>query len=305
VLALIGNVGTPTAIVALPIATDQKTLLFAALPGADVLRTTPPDRYVINFRASYAEETGAMVDALVESAGLKPEDIAFFTQRDGYGDAGFGAGMAALKRHGLSDEEAIVHVRYERNTLAVESAVASLILADRPPRAIVLVGTYRPCAKFIKLCRAANVKGLFLNVSFVGSNPLAEELGRTDIPVIVTQVVPHPLDTRQTIVRDYVADLHESDSSAKPGFSDLEGYIAARILLLAMAACKGEPTRETIVDALDGLGSFDLGLGQPLHLGPNDHQASSYVWPTILKDGQFVPFSWAELADLLKKEVAP
>src|SRR5258708_1144276 len=160
VLAVVGNVGTPTAIVALPIADDQKTLFFAPFSGAGVLRNSSPDRYVINFRASYADETGAMVDALVEGAGLKPEDIAFFTQRDAYGDAGFSGAIAALKRHGLQDDNSLLHVRYERNTLAVESAVASLVVAKHTPRAIVMVGTYLPCAKFIKLCRAADIQTL-------------------------------------------------------------------------------------------------------------------------------------------------
>src|ERR1700736_541153 len=76
VLAIIGNVGTPTAIAALPIVDEQKTLFFAPFSGAAMLRNSPPDRYVINFRASYAEETGAMIDALVSSAELRPEEIA-------------------------------------------------------------------------------------------------------------------------------------------------------------------------------------------------------------------------------------
>jgi branched-chain amino acid transport system substrate-binding protein len=56
VLAVIGNVGTPTANVAVPIANEQKTLLFAPFAGGPNLRNEPPDRYVINFRAGYAEK---------------------------------------------------------------------------------------------------------------------------------------------------------------------------------------------------------------------------------------------------------
>ena len=93
VLAIIGNVGTPTAIVSVPLVNEQKTLLFAPFSGGPILRNNPPDRYVINFRAGYAEETAAMIDALIDIAGLKPEEIAFFTQRDSYGDAGFTLGM--------------------------------------------------------------------------------------------------------------------------------------------------------------------------------------------------------------------
>ncbi len=305
VLAVIGNVGTPTAISAIPIANEDKTLLYAAFTGAGVLRKNPPDRYVINFRASYAEETGAMIDALIDAAGLKIEDIAFFTQRDAYGDAGYSGGVAGLKRHGLQHENAVLHVRYERNTVAVENALASLLYAPHEPRAIVMVGAYSPCAKFIRLAHEAGLKALFLNVSFVGSQSLATELGKLPAQVIVTQVVPHPLDAEASIVREYLADLKAFDAEANPLFGALEGYIATRILLLALEKLPGEPSREGIIEALEGLGQFDLGLGEPLKLGFRDHQACHRVWPTILHDGAFVPFPWGEIRTLIKKDLSP
>jgi ABC-type branched-subunit amino acid transport system substrate-binding protein len=301
VLAVIGNVGTPTAVAARPIVDEQKTLLFAPFTGADILRSDPPDRYIINFRASYAEETEAMIDALVSSAGLKPEEIAFFTQRDAYGNAGFAGSIAALKRHGLRDEKSVKHFAYERNTLAVENAVADLVLVDPPPKAVIMVGTYEPCAKFIKLCREAGLNPVFLNLSFVGSDSLAKELGQTDAHVIVTQVVPYPFDDSLPIVREYQSDLKTADPSAKPGFGDFEGYIAARILTLALAKTTGVLTRETVIDALEGLGQFDLGLGEPLKLSPTEHQASHRVWATVFKNRVFVPFQWPDLARLFGK----
>ena len=305
VLTVIGNVGTPTAIAALPIAGELKTLLFAPFTGAGMLRNNPPDRYVINFRASYAEETAAMIDGLMSSAELKPEDVAFFTQRDGYGDAGFAGGVAALKRHGLKNEKAIVHVSYERNTLAVETAAAEILVADPSPRAVVMVGAYAPCAKFIALCREADIRAVFLNVSFVGSNSLARELGKTDAHVIVTQIVPYPYDDSLPIVREYQVDLKALDSSAQAGFGDFEGYIDARILELALEKIAGTPTREAIIDALEGLGQFDIGLGEPLNLSPMEHQASHRIWPTILKNGAFEPFAWTNIANLLDQEAIP
>ncbi len=85
-LAAIGNVGTPTAAVTIPIYNQEKTLLFGAFTGAGILRRSPPDRYVINYRASYVQETAAMIDGLLE-AGIEPDEIAFFTQNDSFGDA--------------------------------------------------------------------------------------------------------------------------------------------------------------------------------------------------------------------------
>src|SRR5215469_5071737 len=101
VFGLVGNVGTPTAVVALPYALDRKMLFFGAFTGAGLLRNDPPDRYVFNYRASYAEETGAVVNYLVKVKHLLPEQIAVFAQQDAYGDAGFaGVGKAIRSLRG-------------------------------------------------------------------------------------------------------------------------------------------------------------------------------------------------------------
>ncbi|KKJ78814.1 ligand-binding receptor [Kiloniella litopenaei] len=298
-LAIIGNVGTPTAISTIPIVNEEKTLLFAPFTGAGVLRKNPPDRYVINYRASYAEETSAMVNALIEQGGLKPEEVAFFTQRDSYGDAGFTGGMNALKRHGLTSETEIVHSRYERNTLVVESALADILLAEPVPKAIIMVGAYAPSAKFIKLARKSGLDALFLNVSFVGSAPLAKELGTNVKGVIVTQVVPYPEDLSLPIVRDYHNDMDNYGGNKEVSFGSLEGYIAMEIMIKALHNIPDEPNRENIIDALENLGEFDIGLGQKLYYDRQDHQASHRVWPTSLRQGKFVPFDWQNMPSVL------
>ncbi len=294
VVAVVGNVGTPTAVAAIPIANEAKTPFYGAFTGAGVLRKTPPDRYVVNYRASYAEETAAMVDALVEQAGLRANEIAFFTQRDAYGDAGFVGGIAALRRHGLASEHDIAHGRYERNTLAVENGLAEVLQADPPPRAVIMVGAYAPCARFIELARDVGLDALFLNVSFVGAAPLAAALGEKGEDVVVTQVVPH-FDSDLPIVRAYREALSALNTQLMPTFGSLEGYVAARILIRALRSIEGPPTREAVVDALEGLGDFDIGLGVALRLAPDEHQASHTVWPTILRGGKIRPLDWAEL----------
>lgn len=299
VQALIGNVGTPTAIASIPIAKERRTLFFAPFSGAGVLRRDPPDRYVINYRASYSEEIAAMVDALVEIGGLKPEEIAFFTQRDGYGDAGYVGGYKALHKHGLKNELTILHVRYQRNTMAVESALADILMSETLPRAVILVGAYAPCAKFIRLARQSGLKALFLNVSFVGSESLAAALPPETGGVLVTQVVPNPFTSQLPLVQDYRADLKKLDPESRPNSVSLEGYISARILLKALQESQPPINREQIINLLEALGHFDLDLGEPLLLSPESHQASHRVWPTQLSNGKFVPFNWQNIRTLL------
>ncbi|MEO5365250.1 MAG: ABC transporter substrate-binding protein [Magnetococcus sp. WYHC-3] len=291
VLAVLGNVGTPTAVVTVPIANEKKTLLLGAYTGAGLLRKSPPDRYVINYRASYAEETAAMIDGLL-GKGIKPEEIAFFTQNDGYGDAGYKGAVSALQAKGFAATDTLAHGRYTRNTVNVEEGLATILDAKTEPRAIIMVGAYKPCAAFIKLAREALPNALFLNVSFVGSIPLARELGADGEGVVVTQVVPH-FDADLPAVKAYRAALAKTGGA--PDFISLEGYLAGRLYVEGLRKAGAAPTRESIIDALESLQNLDLGIGAPVSLSAQEHQASHKVWPTVIRGGQFVPMEWKDL----------
>src|SRR5215831_10434874 len=175
VFGFIGNVGTPTAAVAIPYALQNKLLFFGAFTGASLLRNDPPDRYVFNYRASYAEETAAVVYYLVKIKRLKPTQIAVFAQQDSYGDAGF-AGVAKAIRSLGGDDNAILRLNYQRNTVDVDDAVAQLEKNRIPIKAVIMVPTYRAAAAFIKQTRDRFPNMIYTSVSFVGSTALANEL---------------------------------------------------------------------------------------------------------------------------------
>ena len=293
VLAAIGNVGTPTATVTIPIFNEYETLLYGAFTGAGVLRKTPPDRYVINYRASYVQETAAMVDGLLE-AGVLPEEIAFFTQNDSFGDAGYNGATQALTAHGVDNIGALAHGRFTRGTRNIHQGLATILEAPVTPRAIIIVGTYGPAADFIREAKKDLPDTLFLNVSFVGSQALMDELGDLAEGVIITQVVP-PLNADLPAVEAYRKALETHARGSEPDFISLEGYLAAKLFVEGVRAAGANPDREAIVDGLLGLGTIDIGLEEPLSLGPNDHQASDAVWPTIIKNGRFESVEWASL----------
>ena len=292
VIAVMGNVGTPTAIVTVPIANEKQTLLFGAYTGAGVLRQTPPDRYIINYRASYAEETAAMVDGLL-GAGIKPEEIAFFTQNDGYGDAGYSGAVAALKAKGFSGTDSLAHGRYARNTTNVEGALGTILDADIEPKAIIMVGAYAPCAEFIKQAKLDLPDAHFINVSFVGSIPLLKNLGADAEGVIVTQVVPHYASDLPGVAQ-YRADLKAYGDGAEPDFVSLEGYLAAKVFAEGLKAAP-TMTREGVIDGLQSLSGLDIGTGEPVSYSKTNHQASHRVWPTVIRNGVYETLNWADL----------
>jgi len=295
VLAVIGNVGTPTAIVAVPIANETKTLLFGAFTGAGVLRKNPPDRYVINFRASYAEETSSMIDGLINKVGIKPQEIAFFTQNDGYGDSGYSGAIEALKKLGVVESDRLSHGRYTRNTLNVEEGLSIIMESEVEPKAIIMVGAYAPCSKFIKLAKPEFPNAMFLNVSFVGSNALLNELKNDSEGVVITQTVPYYANNSLPVINEYLKTIKEFDSNSKPGFVSLEGFIAAKIFVEGLKNCSDGISKESIIDSLESFKKLDIGIGFPIGYSKDMHQASHNVWITQISKGGFKKINWEDL----------
>ena len=211
-------------------------LFFGAFTGANLLRNDPPDRYVFNYRASYVQETDAVVRYLVKLRRLQPQQIAVFAQQDSYGDSGF-AGVAKAFRALGANDSAILRLNYKRNTVDVDDAVNQLKSQKPPIKAVVMVATYRAAAKFIEKTRDQYPGMIYTNVSFVGSTALADELmllgSRYATGVIVTQVVP-AVSGYSSAVLEYKNALAKYFTGEAPDYVSLEGYVSANVLIQAL-----------------------------------------------------------------------
>jgi branched-chain amino acid transport system substrate-binding protein len=284
--------GTPTAAIAIPYALERRTLFFGAFTGANILRNDPPDRYVFNFRASYSEETDAVVRYLIKLRKLQPRQIAVFAQQDSYGDAGFAGVAKAMRTLGVSDG-AILRLGYKRNTVDVDDAVNLLKLQKTPIRAVVMVATYRAAAKFIEKTRDAYPGMVFTNVSFVGSTALADELmllgPRFANGVIVTQVVP-AVGGYSSAVLEYKNALAKYFPGEAPDYVSFEGYVAANVLIQGLKRSGPQVDTERLIDNLEAMRNLDLGLGTSLNFGRAEHQASHKIWGTAMdENGKYQP----------------
>src|SRR6185369_14799028 len=199
VFALFGYVGTPTCLAALPLVHESKMPFFGPFTGAEALRE-PFNRSVFHVRASYYDETGLIVKQLTA---LDLKKIAVFYQNDSYGKAGLEGVKRALKPMGL---EPVALGTVERNTVDVAKAVQEIVA--KGPDAVVQISAYRSCAAFIREARKAGYGGTFYNVSFVGTQALADELGKEGRGVMISQVMPFPFSTTTPISREYLDAVH-------------------------------------------------------------------------------------------------
>ena len=269
-LALFGYIGTPTSVAALPLATAAKIPFVAPFTGAMALRQ-PLNRWAFHVRASYNDETELIVKQLTS---LGVQKIAVFYQNDAYGKAGLDGVELALQSRNM---KTVAQATVERNSVAVAPAVKTLVAAK--PDAIVQIGAYKACAAFIRQARAAGFGGTFFNVSFVGTQALADELGKDATGVVVTQVMPSPYNAARPIAREFLAAVKKAGGDHSANFSSMEGYLAAKVL--AEGIRRGKPTHEGVVASLESLGNEDFG-GFTVSFSPNDHVASKFVELSML-----------------------
>ena len=277
VFALFGYVGTPTCLAALPQVVDSKIPFFGPFTGAEALRE-PFHKSVFHLRASYYDETALIVRQLT-ALGLKK--IAVFYQNDAYGKAGLEGVTRALKAQDLAP---VALGTVERNTVNVAQAVKDI--AAKMPDAVVQIGAYKSCAAFIREARKAGYGGTFFNVSFVGTQALADELGKEARGIVVSQVMPFPFSTTTAISREYLEAVRKSGGEAQPNYSSMEGYLAAKVLTEGLKRAARNPSREQLISALETIHNGNFG-GFSVEFGPKDHVASRFVDLSMLtEDGK-------------------
>lgn len=282
VYALVGAVGTPTSRAAQPVTSDAAVPYIAPFTGAEFLRDVKERSNVVNVRASYFQETAEIVARLTEDLGI--EKIGILYQDDSYGRAGLAGVRRALDAHGLP---LVAEANYPRNTEIVKGAILDLRRYD--PEAVVIIGAYKPAATLIRWARRVGFRPVFVNISFVGTSALAEELGADGVGVYITQVVPFPLDTGIGVVENYQKALAASAPDAEPGFVSLEGYLAGRLVSEGLRLAGPGASRAEFLEALRNAPPIDLG-GFELEYGEQDNQGSDRVYLTVIDaNGEVMP----------------
>jgi branched-chain amino acid transport system substrate-binding protein len=271
-LALFGYIGTPTSVAALPLATAAKSPFVAPFTGAMALRQ-PFNRYAFHLRASYNDETAVIVKQLT-SLGLKK--IAVFYQNDAYGKAGLDGVELALAAQSMKP---VAKATVERNSVAVAAAVQSLVASQ--PDAIVQIGAYKACAAFIRAARAAGFGGTFFNVSFVGTQALADELGKDATGVVVSQVMPSPYSPARPVTREFLDVVKKGGADYQANFSSMEGYLAAKVVAEGLKRGPAKINRESLITGLESMGNESFG-GFNVSFSPTDHVASKFVELSML-----------------------
>ncbi len=278
VFALIGSVGTPTTLAAVPAINAAGIPLVGPFTGAQALRE-PFNRNLFHVRASYFDETERIVQYL-STIGIKK--IAVFYQNDSYGKAGLEGVLRALTKRELKPAAT---VKVERNSNDVAAALSEILEAR--PEAVIQISAYKSCAALIKQAKAKSYSGQFFNVSFVGSNALADELGDAGAGVVISQVVPFPYTPSSAIVNEYQQRMTEAGSKDYD-FTSMEGFLAAKLFTEGLRKAGKNLSRQSFISALESLHDYNLS-GFTMSYSAKSHEGSRYTDLTIIgSNGKFV-----------------
>jgi ABC-type branched-subunit amino acid transport system substrate-binding protein len=274
VFALTGYVGTPTAKAAVPVVTELGVPLVGLFTGAGFLRQ-PVQREIFNVRASYDQETEALVERMVTDLGVKK--IAVFHQNDSFGAVGLSGTTKALDKRGMAVAGTGT---YERNTTDIAAGLKAIKASGAD--GVVMVGAYAPLAAFIKAAKAEGLNIPFATISFTGTEAIIGELGDAAEGLIISQVVPSPTADLPVIKACTAALAANGDNT--PTFGKVEGYITAKVLIAGLEAAGKDVDRDGLISALESINDQDLG-GLKVSLSPTNHQAIGEVYITQVKGG--------------------
>lgn len=279
VFALGFFVGTPTALVYVPMAQEDKIPVVGLFTGAQLLYE-PLKHEIINVRASYYDETREQVDRLWQANVHK---IGVIYQDDAFGKAVLDGVKLALQKH--SSTPAAVGT-FTRNTVDVQAGLGQVRAAR--PQAVIIAAPYAPAAAIVKQAHANGWRPQFVTVSFVGTEEFVKEAGSDAEGTIITQVIPPYNRLEYSTVEKYRECLAKYAPGEAPTFVSFEGFVDAMVFVEGLKRAGKDLTREKFISAIESIHDMNVGLGPRLILnyGPNNHKGFKDVYATIIKDGQ-------------------
>ncbi len=307
----LGNVGTPTAQVTLPILAQQNIPAVGFFTGAQLLRENTSG-LVVNYRAGYGQEIAAVVEMAIAS-GVTPAEICAYVQNDGYGLDALNNLQQILIKVGASQEiieryEQILQSTgdrnnlgpvgvYTRNTPYSEPGYNSLKKWEAEGKVrcklVITAATYRNLTYFVKMSRDKAETWLISALSFTGADELRLDLEEYDLldRIVMTQVVPL-LDSELPIVEEARIALKEDF-----GVISLEGYVVGKMLLQILRAIPGELNRENFLQQVRK-SQFNLG-GIPIDFTDGDNQGSDLVIVSKPTSRGFTEIQLADFTSML------
>ena len=238
----------------------------------------PPKREVFTLRASYQKEAET---AIRQQHSIGVRRFALLLADDVFGRDTLLGIERTMKELQLTP---VASAKVDNRKPDVTEAVRALGAAR--PQVVLLIVSSKAASDFVKGYRAAGANATFISLSNTSNNDYVQALGDLARGAIVMQVLPSPYSGTTVLARDYAAAAAKVKQPIS--YAGLYGWATARLLTVALLKTGREPTRESLIRALESLGDLDLG-GLRLRYGPGERMGSTFVDSTIIThQGRFM-----------------
>jgi ABC-type branched-subunit amino acid transport system substrate-binding protein len=283
VIALMLVRGTPHNEAILPLVAEHKVPLIGPSTGAMVFHR-PVNPYVFNVRTPYQVEAQKLVN-LLHLSGLR--QIAVLHVGDSFGGdvlEGLKQGFAAIRL------KPTAVLAFDRNAALKDSTeFMQPVLAEltRPEHeGIIVVGAGLAVKNAVAALRGAGSNAKIATMSNNASTAFIKMLGPNARGVIVAQVFPNEKDYMNRFVGEAWRLAERNKVTLTPGM--LEGYASAKVAVQALRAAGANPTRASLLRALNSMDRFDMG-NLALGYSPTDHTGLDHTDLSIIsKDNTFL-----------------
>jgi branched-chain amino acid transport system substrate-binding protein len=294
VFVMMGHLGTPTTKAVMDYLQDRKVPNIFPATLASIWTTS--GKYHVGDLATYADQTGLIVDYLVKERKLRK--IASFYQDDEYGLDGHLAGKARLKH--THDLAYVAEVDYKRADIDFSSQAAKL--KESGAEAVILQAVYREPPRLAEQCAAIGYKPLFIGPSPIVLAKTIELGGKHVEGLMGVEVYPLPTDAG-AFLDQYRADMAKHFPSLPIDTTNLYGYQKAALFVEALQRAGKNLTRDSALKAIETIKDWDPGWGMKYTYGGDQRRGMSNAGRfVVVKDGKWTKAGdWVELKEVGRK----
>ena len=263
---------------ALKVAVELKTPFIACMTGSPAMRETQ-DPHVFTVRAPHLAEFARIVEIATSYGYTK---FGFLHADSDNGRQHLANVNRLLSERKLPPAKAFVLAKDVKPDALAKALLASDV------QVMFNHGAYDFYADMIMQARktAPNKVNFFAINS--GIAQLASKLGVTGKGITFTSVVPFPSSGREAIAREFRKLYTAAYPKETPTLGAMEGYISAKVLTESLKRAGARPTRESLTQAMDKLGTINLG-NFAVTFTPGNHIGSTFVDTAVIAgDGRFV-----------------
>jgi ABC-type branched-subunit amino acid transport system substrate-binding protein len=288
VFAILASQGTSPVMATVKYLTQQKVPLLFPFQGVPI----SGQKTIFTSFTPYPNQSELVVTWLVKVKGFKRIGILY--QDDKYGYTFRDPGQKALAKLGLKWAAA---ESYKRGAKDLSAQVAKLKKANLD--ACLLVATPPPGATFLKEAHKQGWK----NTKIISSGPLTDEKyinlsGGVGEGVWGLSLWPDPVNSQDPAVVEYrdIMEKYGKDRDKTPNRYSLYGYFYAKLFVEGLKRTGPNVTRESYIDALEGIKNWESGIAPSVSFSATDHLTQNSGFMVEVQNGIFRPISsWITL----------